>query len=146
MRLILPWFRARQGSKARVVSYMAQPYFYNEHVDLQGGAKGGLGDSEWVESKSASWLDKGYPVIFSINLEKKSGHSVVATKYKGKSRRFRRCKSYETGWWWGRRTREFCSWREAFDGKFFLHYGWGGRNNKWQEVSPAWAHVAYLSG
>ena len=123
MRLIQPWFQARQGSKARIASYLRSK------------------KPKWLRSKGKWWLDIGYPVVFGFRISKKSGHSVVATKYRTKSRKYRHCRT--SGWWTGKRTR--CTWKTAQDYEFFLHYGWGGNSNQWQMLDPTSAHVAYIS-
>ena len=122
MRLIQPWFKARQGKKARVRSYLRPR------------------KAKWLRSKGKWWLDIGYPVVFGFRSSKKSGHSVVATKYRTKSRNYRHCET------WSRcsvkKTR--CTWNTVQDYEFFLHYGWGGYNNQWQMLDPTDAHVAYI--
>ena len=139
MHLIAPWFRSRQGSKSRVDGYLQSRIGRSI-----GGASVRRGSRPWIESKGVEWLNCGYPVVFSFTTERKSGHAAVATQYKKTSRRYRHCESRKTGWWWRRRTKTVCSWRRAYDYEFFLHYGWGGSNNKWQKVSPFAAHVAYI--
>lgn len=119
MRRIKPWFKDRQGKKARVRSYLWPR------------------KAKWLRSKGKWWLDIGYPVVFGFRSSKKSGHSVVATKYRTKTRYYRHCKKK----WW-RKIR--CTWKTAQDYEFFLHYGWGGRNNQWQMLDPTSAHVAYI--
>ncbi len=121
MTLIEPWFQARQGLKARVESYLS-------------------GGKSWFEAQIASWLEDQYPVVVSFKLRPKAGHSTVATKYKKTARRYRHCVIKRPG----RKPIIVCSWKIAYDYKFFLHYGWGGNSNKWQEVSPTSAHVAYV--
>ena len=139
MHLIAPWFRSRQGSQAHVVSYLE-----SRKRRSIGGATVQRGSRSWIESKGVEFLKTGYPVVFSFTMEDKSGHSVVATQYKERSRSYRHCENRKTGLWWGR-TKQDCSWRTAYDYEFFLHYGWGGSNNKWQKVSPYAAHVAYVT-
>ena len=119
MRRIKPWFKDRQGKKARVRSYLWPR------------------KAKWLRSKGKWWLDIGYPVVFGIRSSKKSGHSVVATKYRTKTRYYRHCKKK----WW-RKIR--CTWKTAQHYEFFLHYGWGGYNNQWQMLDPTSAHVAYI--
>ena len=146
MHLIAPWFRTRQGLKSRVESYLER------RKKRSNGASVSQGSKSWIESSSAPWLNNGFPVVFEIETANGSKHFAVATKYKQKSRQVRRCSSTTTGWWWGwgwwwpwwRRSRETC-WMETERHKeFFLHYGWGGHNNKWQRVSPYSAHVAHV--
>lgn len=121
MKLIAPWFRVRQGPKARVASYLPRRGY----------------STSKMRSKGKWWLDIGYPVVFDIITASKDGHSVVATKYRIKSRRYRHCKKIL---FW-----KSCSWKTAHDLKFYLHYGWGGSNNKWDHVNPTSAHVAYIA-
>ena len=138
LHLIESWFKARQGSRARVVSYL-------ESRKRRGTiARGG---KSWMQSKAAYYIDVGYPVIISFKTSKKSGHSAVATKYKEWSRNVRVCRSWMTGWWWGRRRREDCNWQKEYKYDFYLRYGWGGSNNQWQSVSSSiyGAHVAYVA-
>ena len=136
MHRIEPWFRARQGAKARVVSYLRRTWF----LDISFSSRVRKGSTSMIRSKGKWWLDKGYPIVFGFKTAKKSGHSVVATKYRVKSRRYRHCK--KKGWLFGRRT--VCTWKTAYDYEFYLHYGWGGTNNQWQQLSPTDAHVAYI--
>ena len=140
MHLIAPWFRQRQGSKARVVGYLE-----SRKRRSAGGSIAGRGSRSWIESKGVWWLDIGYPVVFGFLTESKAGHSAVATKYQKTSRTYRHCEQKTTGWWFGKKTETVCSWKTATDYKFFLHYGWGGYNNKWQSLSPFSAHVAYIT-
>ena len=137
MHRIEPWFRARQGAKARVVSYLRRRGFW----DFSFNSRIYKGSSSWIVSKGKWWLNKGYPVVFGLITEKKSGHSVVATKYRVKSRRYRHCVT--KGWWWGKK-RTVCTWKTAYYCEFYLHYGWGGLNNDWLQLSPTDAHVAYI--
>lgn len=140
MHLIAPWFRQRQGSKARVVGYLE-----SRKRRSAGGAIAGRGSRSWIESKGVWWLDRGYPVVFTFLTERKAGHSAVATKYQKTSRSYRHCEKKATGWWSRKKTKTVCSWKTANDYKFFMHYGWGGSNNKWQSLSPYSAHVAYVT-
>lgn len=120
MKLIARWFRARQGRKARVASYL-RGWWYS---------------TSKIRSKGKWWLDIGYPVVFGIKVDKKNGHSVVATKYRKRSRRYRHC--VRILFWTS------CRWKTTHDLRFYLHYGWGGYNNKWDHVNPFSAHVAYI--
>lgn len=140
MHFIAPWFRQRQGSKARVVSYLE-----GRKRRSAGGTIDGRGSRSWIESKGVWWLDIGYPVVFGFLTESKAGHAAVATKYQKTSRTYRHCEEKTTGWWWRKKTKTVCSWKTDNDYKFFLHYGWGGSNNKWQSLSPFSAHVAYIT-
>lgn len=138
MHLISSWFRARQGSTSRVATFLNG----RKRRSSSSGAVVQRGGRSWIESKGAYYIGYGYPVIFSIEMEGGTGHSVVATEYKEWSRRYRVCRSRQTGWWWGRRTKTDCSWTTASDYEYFLHYGWRGSGNKWQEISPLGAYVA----
>ena len=142
MHYIATWFRARQGSRSRIASYVESR---KKRRARQNGAYFERGGSSWIASKAVYYLNYGYPVILSITPEGGSGHAVVATKYKQRSRRERQCDTTKTGFWWGRRTKEVCHWKTVYDNEFFLHYGWGGSNNKWQEVGVKGAHCAYIS-
>ena len=139
MNYVAKWFQARQGSKARVVSYLPSRKKRWRYSSVQQGG------SPWIRDKVIEDIKLRYPVVLSITTEN-GGHSVVATKYKRYSRSYRVCHSRETtGWWFGRRTKEECSWKTAYDYEFFLHWGWGGRNNKWLEVTPVGAYNAYIA-
>lgn len=142
MYLIAPWFRSRQGSRSRVVSYLPSR---KKRLAVANGGRIERGSHSWIAAKGVYWLKKDYPVIFSIDMEGSGGHAVVATKYKEKTRRYRHCYQTKTGFWWGERTKEICSWRTAYDYEFYLHYGWGGSGNKWQQIGAKGAYVAYLA-
>ena len=142
MHYISTWFRARQGSRSQVASYVESR---KEGRAPQNGAYLERGNSSLIESKAVYYLKFNYPVILEITLEGGGGHSVVATKYKQRSRSERECDTTKTGFWWGERTKEVCHWKTVYDYEFFLHYGWGGSNNKWQEVRAKGAHCAYIS-
>ena len=96
-----------------------------------------------IESKAVYYLNYGYPVILSITPEGGGGHAVVATKYKERTRREREC--IPLAWWFVHGIHEHCYWKTVYDYEFFLHYGWGGSNNKWQEVGVKGAYCAYIS-
>ena len=142
MHYISTWFRARQGSRSWVASYVESRKVGRAP---QNGASLERGNSSWIASKAVYYLKLGYPVILEITLEGGGGHSVVTTKYKQRSRRERECYTTTTGFLWGERTKEECHWKTVYDYEFFLHYGWGGWNNKWQEVGVKGAHCAYIS-
>lgn len=142
MYLIAPWFRSRQGSRSRVVSYLPSR---KKRLAVANGGRIERGGHSWIAAKGVYWLKKDYPVIFSIDMEGRGGHAVVATKYKEKTRRYRHCYQTKTGFLWGERTKEICSWRTAYDYEFYLHYGWGGSGNKWQQIGAKGAYVAYLA-
>ena len=134
---IQSWFQARQGSKARASSYL-------ESRKRRGFV--GRGDRSWIQWKAAQTCIKiGYPVVMSFYVESKSGHAAVATKYKEGYKKVRRCRTRTTGWWMGRRTRRNCRWEKESKYEFYLRYGWGGNNNKWQAINPYGAHVAYIA-
>lgn len=97
-----------------------------------------------MTSKAVYYLNNGYPVIFSINVGK-DGHSVVATKYKKRHSRRRGCHRRLIGFWWGKRPAVSCFWTISYVYEFYLHYGWGGYNNKWQEVGARGAYCAYVA-
>ncbi|XP_068707223.1 uncharacterized protein [Montipora foliosa] len=111
------WFQARQGRKARVRRYKDQtPYSYRR--------------------KGRSWIDSGYPVIFEFLIDGKrdQGHAVVASKYRIKYQRYLHCECVN-----------YCEWQQEAYYEFYLHYGWGGSSNKWQELNPYGLFVAYVS-
>ena len=142
MHYIATWFRARQGSRSRVASYVESR---KKRAARRNGGSFQRGGSSWIASKAVYYLKYGYPVVLGFTLEGKDGHSVVATKYKQRSRSERQCDTTKTGWWTGKRTKVNCYWKTVYDNEFFLHYGWGGSNNKWQEVGVDSAHCAYIS-
>ena len=142
MHHIAPWFRARQGSRSGVAGYTEERK--KRRVRNSGGTYQ-RGGSSWIASKAVYYLKYGYPVVLSITAEGGGGHAVVATKYRQRSRRERKCDTTKTGWWWGKRTKEHCYWKTVYDNEFYLHYGWGGFNNKWQEVGVKGAYCAYIS-
>ena len=142
MHYIATWFRARQGSSSRVSSYVESR---KKRRARQNGAYFQRGGSSWIASKAVYYLNYGYPVILSITPEGGGGHAVVATKYKQRSRMEHECNTKKTGWWWGKKTKLQCHWKTVYDYEFFLHYGWGGSNNKWQEVGVKGAYCAYIS-
>ena len=136
--LIESWFKARQGSRATVVSYL-------ESRKRRGTIK--RVQQSGIESKAAGYIHRGYPVIISYYASKKIGHSAVATKYKEWSRNIRFCRSWTTGWWTGKKTRKSCTrWYNEYKYDFYLRYGAGGYKNQWLSVSPYifGAHVAYI--
>lgn len=146
MQRIAPWFRTRQGLKSRVESYLESRKRRSNGASISHGSK------SWIESSSVPWLNKGFPVVFEIYTGSWSKHYAVATKYKQKSRQVRRCEYTRTGhgwgwgWWgWGwKKSREICWSEEEKQNEFYLHYGWGGYNNKWQRVTPYSTHVAHV--
>ena len=134
---IQSWFQARQGSKARASSYL-------ESRKRRGFVK--RGDRSWIQREAAKrYMKIGYPVVMSFYVESKSGHSAVATKYKEWYRDVRWCRTKTTGWWTSRRTRRNCWKEKEYKYEFYLRYGWGGNNNKWQAINPFGAHVAYIA-
>ena len=142
MHYIATWFRARQGSRSQVASYVESR---KRRTLRRNGAHFERGNSSWITSRAVYYLKYRYPVILSITMENGGGHAVVATKYKKRSRSERKCDTRKTGWWWGETTKEDCYWKTVYDYEFFLHYGWGGSNNKWQEVGVKGAYCAYIS-
>ena len=140
MHLVASWFRARQGSRSRVASYLE-----SRKRRSSSGAYLDRGGSYWITSRVVYYLNYHYPVVLSITAENGGGHSVVATRYKKRSRRKRECHTRRTGWWLSRKTKVDCSWKTVSDYEFFLHYGWGGHNSKWQEVGVKGAYCAYIA-
>ena len=136
---IAPWFRARQGLRSRVQSYLE-----SRKRRSNNGASVSQGSESWIEDSSVPWLNNGYPVVFEIDPARSSRHFAVATKYKQKSRQVRRCSSTTTGWWLWKKNKETCWTNTEKHKEFFLHYGWGGYNNKWQRVNLYSAHVAHV--
>ena len=137
---IAPWFRARQGLRSGMQSYRESRNRRSNRASVSQGSK------SWIEDSSVPWLNNGYPVVFEIETARSSRHFAVATKYKQKSRQIRRCSSRTTGWWWWwwKKRSENCWTNTEKHKEFFLHYGWGGYNNKWQRVNLYSAHVAHV--
>lgn len=129
-----PWFKAHQGSKARVKSYLkkrTKRSLRSTSSRKLGGKDGdGVGYFNQVGLK---YLKSGWPVMFSIYTKNNVGHDVVGTKYRQKIKRQRR-------WflWWH-------YWKTVQENEFYLHYGWGKDSNKWQKISPFEVHVAYVT-
>lgn len=136
MHLIAPWFRARQGSKSRVASYLESRKRRNNGGSVSHGPK------PWIESNGVWWLNKGFPVVFEIKSGSGYWQFVVATGYKKNHRRYRKCR--KTGWWWGKKKDVCDDWKDEYHYQFFLHFGWGGVYNKWQQITAYGAHVAYV--
>ena len=121
MHYIATWFRARQGSRSRVASYVESR---KKRRARQNGASFQRGGSLWIASKAVYYLNYGYPVILSITLEGGYGHAVVATKYKQRFRSERTCYTPTTDPdWYYEWTREECYWNKVYYYEFFLHYG-----------------------
>ena len=72
MHYISTWFRARQGSRSRVASYVESR---KKRTARQNGAYFQRGGSSWIESKAVYYLNYGYPVILSITPEGGGGHA-----------------------------------------------------------------------
>ena len=100
------WFRQHQGS-GRVLT-------------LSGN----------INQQVSRYIKHGYPVLnnsrYRGSSKKKSGHSVVVTKIKERSSRYKSCR--KVGWWWGRKTK--CDWKTAYDYEWYRRMGWGGSENK----------------
>jgi len=123
MHFIAPWFRARQGLTSRVVSYLER------RKKRSNGASVSRISKDEIESNSAQWLDKGFPVVFEIKVGHGYLHFAVATQYKQKSRQFSQCRSTKTGWgWWKKKENSMpgCERR----GKRVLSTLWLGRPRK----------------
>ena len=128
-RDIQSWFKARQGSKAVAASYLESRRKRRGFVEQ--------GNRSWIQRKAAqTYLKVGYPVVMDFTMESKTGHSVVATKYKEWYRDVRRCRSA---------TIFRCRWEKDYKYEFYLRYGWGGNSNKWQAINPFAAHIAYIT-
>ncbi|KAL9986494.1 hypothetical protein ACROYT_G000653 [Oculina patagonica] len=143
MHLIAPWFRARQGTMSRVVSYLESRKRRNNGASVSHGSK------SLIESQSVQQLDRGFPVVFEIKSEGGSRQFVVATRYKKNHSRYRErdCRDTKTGWWWGEKDKYVCEdgdWKDEYHYELFLHYGWGGYYTKWQQITAYGAHVAYV--
>ena len=116
------WFRQRQGS-GKVVTL--SNYNINQQV--------------------SSYVKRGSPVLNNIwyhgSSKEKSGHTVVVTKIKERSRQFKSCR--KVGWWWGRETR--CYWTITHQYFWYRRMGWGGRENKWYPASAKGEYGAFVA-
>ncbi|CAB4020680.1 Hypothetical predicted protein [Paramuricea clavata] len=120
------WFRARQGSGK--VIWISRSNIIKQQVSLY-----------VIRNK--------YPVLNSIywygssgDQKTKSGHDVVVTKVKQRSRQYKSCR--KVGWWWGRRTK--CEGKTEYEYEWYRRMGWGGRKNNWYPASATGAFVAVL--
>ena len=75
MHWTAPWFRARQGYRARVVSYLER-----SKKRSVTGATVEYGSRSWILSKGVEWLKKDYPVVFEFKTAR-GGHAVVVMMY-----------------------------------------------------------------
>ena len=119
IRKILPWFQNRQAQ--------ANVFYYLEE-----------NTPEQLGNRARYWLDFGWPVMIGFNLNgPNSGHVVVATKYRTQARNIQTCQQ--------NLYRNECYMTTVYKHEFYLHYGWGGKNNQWQTVEILILHVAILS-
>ena len=90
-----------------------------------------------------SYVKRGFPVMTNIwwrggGGKKKSGHSVVVTKIKERSRQFKVCR--KVGWFFWRSTK--CEWKYESQCEWYRRMGWGGKSNAWYPASFTSAFVA----
>jgi hypothetical protein len=115
------WFRQRQGS-GKVVCL-----------------------SNNINQQVSSYIKKSYPVLNNFVYRRsdgnKSGHSVVVTKIKERSRQYKSCR--KVGWWWGRKTK--CDWKTAYEYLWYRRMGWGGRKNGWYSPSARAEYGAFVA-
>lgn len=97
--------------------------------------------------KGVWFLKYGYFVVFSFyvdNGKKKVGYVVVVMKFIMKLIIYCYCQKKKIGWWVGRKIKIVCNWKIDYYIEFFIYYGWGGCNNKWQLVSLWVLYVVYI--
>ena len=117
-QFILSWFQQRQGPLANLVSNWE-------------------GSANELRNLAKRGLNAGYPVVMEFLLGGPgTGHAVVATKYRTRSKKVQECH-------WNNQVP--CNWVTIQEDEFYLHYGWGGNNNQWQTLEPFGVHIAYLS-
>ena len=111
------WFRQRQGS-GRVITLSN------------------------INQQVSQYIKNGYPVVnnFWYNKKSKSGHSVVVTKIKEKSREYNSCR--QVGWWWGKKT--VCELKTQYEYEWYRRMGWGGYQNAWYPPAAFGAFVAVV--
>lgn len=108
MKKISNWYRAR-GIKGLIVSR------YNP-LSL-------IGITYPSFKKSAvSWLKEGYPVILGFWTKGFSMHYAVATRYKERQKKYRKCFLF------------ICRTKTIVQGLFYMHMGWGGNSNGWYSI------------
>ena len=89
------------------------------------------------------YVKQNYPVVNNIwwvgggDKKDKSGHSVVVTKVKQRSRDYKSCR--RVGWWLWRKTE--CEWKTEYD-MWYRRMGWGRYKNAWYSASLTSAFVA----
>ena len=105
MKKISDWYSAR-GIKGRVVGRY--------------GPLSLFGITYPAFKKSAeSWLKERYPVILGFWNKGFSMHYAVATRYKERQQKYRRC------------FLSSCRTKVKVQGSFYMHMGWGGTSNGW---------------
>lgn len=128
MHLVAPQFRARQEYKARVVSYLEGSFNEVESRGLLVKVFGG--QIQAILSFSA------------FNMTQLPGiqQSLRNTKGTPEDTDFAKTRKLDGG---GGGKRNLSAHGEfAYDYEFFLHYGWGGNNNKWLKVIPISAYIS----
>ncbi len=123
---VLSFYKARQTGKPRVVldkwvlSFLGM---YHESI------------ASWTRAR----VREGWPVIIGTKKTWFSGfHAPVVTKYRRRSRRYRRC-LYKTkkGKW------ILCGkWKTQYDNDMYLHQGWGGSRNGWYPMKSFFSIAA----
>ncbi|XP_048586075.1 arginyl-tRNA--protein transferase 1-like [Nematostella vectensis] len=126
MGKIQPWYRARQGYEAYISKYWKK-LSYN------------LGwPRPWIKHKAANAIKKGLPAVMAFHTKKKGKgrHLAVATKYKRRYRKWRRC--IKVFWKW-----KCFKWRHTqVQDRFYMHMGWGTYKNGWWLIKTYAAFVA----
>jgi hypothetical protein len=88
-----------------------------------------------INQQVSEYIKNSYPVLNNIWYResdgKKSGRSVVVTKIKERSSKYKTCK--KVGWLFWRKTK--CTWKTAYDYLWYRRMGLGGRENKWYPAS-----------
>ena len=95
-----------------------------------------------IYQQVGSYVKQQYPVVnnFLYNKKSKSGHSVVVTKIRERSRWYKTCK--QVGWWWRKKTK--CEWKKEYEQQWYRRMGWGGLQNNWYPASGYGAFVAVI--
>ena len=95
-----------------------------------------------INQQVSQYIKNGYPVVnnFWYNKNSKSGHSVVVTKIKEKSREYNSCR--QVGWWWGKKT--VCELKTQYEYEWYRRMGWGGSQNAWYPPAAYGAFVAVV--
>ena len=90
-----------------------------------------------INQQVIHYIKKNYPVINIISQlpgskeNAKFGRSVVVTKVKERSRKYKSCR--KVGWWLGKKTK--CDWKTEYEYEWYRRMGLGGPDNNWYSPS-----------